>query len=128
MQRISAVWSQSSADGLAEFSPLPRSSWRPGRGSHLGIFRPGFLDSDGVAQLRMAVDNHYHDWFSPLLPLALHWAMKAGSKLSAVTLIQAVFGSLGVYSMAAEVLRFLTRYRRPEWQMRWGGVTVLPSC
>ena len=33
------------------------------------IFRPGFLDLDGVGQLQMAVDNHYNDWFSPLLPL-----------------------------------------------------------
>jgi hypothetical protein len=90
------------------------------------LFRPGFLDADGVGQMRVATGEWPpSDWYSPLMSLSMAWALKAGSGISVLTLWQAVAGSTGVYWMAAEVLRLITRGRRPGWQMRWGGLAVL---
>src|SRR5437899_2852663 len=72
------------------------------------VFRPGFMDSDTGELMKQAVSGKYHDWFSPLLPLALHWVLKAGGGFSTVTLLQAVFDAVGVYWLAAELLRFLS--------------------
>jgi hypothetical protein len=90
------------------------------------VFRPGFLDGDGVGQMRMATGEWPQgDWYPPLLALSMSWALKAGGGLSVLTLMQSVAGSTGVYWMAAEALRFITRGRRPDWEMRWGGLAVL---
>jgi hypothetical protein len=90
------------------------------------VFRPGLLDGDGVTQMAMATgQSALSDWYPPLLALSMVWALRTGGGLSALTLLQAVAGSTGVYWMAAEVLRFITRGRRPDGEMRWGGLAVL---
>ncbi len=89
------------------------------------VFRPGFMDSDTCDHVNQAVSGKYHDWFSPLVPLAVHWALKAGGGLSTATLFQAVFVAVGVYQMALELLQLLTSNRRPVWQTRWAALAVL---
>jgi len=89
------------------------------------VFRPGFMDSDTCDHLDQAVSGQYHDWFSPLLPLAMRLATKVGGGLSTVTLFQASFLAAGVYGMASELLRLLTSERRPAWQTRWAALAVL---
>jgi hypothetical protein len=90
------------------------------------VFKPGILDTDGMGQLQIAKGiAPYQDWWSPLLPLSMAWALQAGCGIAGLTLLQAVAGSTGVYRMAAEVLRFITRGRRPDWEMHWGGLAVL---
>jgi hypothetical protein len=90
------------------------------------VFRPGFLDADGLGQIRMAMGElPMTDWYSPLMALSLAAAFQAGSRLSLLTLLQAVAGSVGVYWLASELLRFLSRHERRDWQWRWAALAVL---
>jgi hypothetical protein len=75
----------------------------------------------------MAVTGFYTDWYSPMLPLmfALARALKLGTGLSAVTLCQAVLGAVGVYLLAMEVLRYLSRHRVPVGRLRWAALATL---
>ena len=73
------------------------------------IFRPGFLDGDGLGAYASSQTDLYNDWNPPIIPLLLHWVQRHGGSHDQLVLIQCITGCLGVYFLARQCIGFWYR-------------------
>ncbi len=69
------------------------------------VFRPGLMSCDSLVQYRQAVTWHFDDANPPLMAVCLAAVRSCGGDLEHLMLAQCCCGVLGVYCLAAAVLR-----------------------
>jgi hypothetical protein len=71
------------------------------------ICYPAFMSADSMVQYIQAVSGTYTDMHPPLMAIVLHYVLKTGGTIGAVTLIQSISGCIGVYLLSLAIFSLL---------------------
>lgn len=68
------------------------------------LFFPAYMSADSLVQYSQSLTGIYEDWHPPIMAIILHYILLLGGGISTITLIQTVFGCLGIYLLGKEIL------------------------
>lgn len=69
------------------------------------LFYPAYMSADSLVQYEQALSGVYEDWHPPVMAILVHYILLLGGSIATVTFMQTIFGCLGVYFLAKEILR-----------------------
>lgn len=68
------------------------------------VFYPAYMTLDSINQWYQALQNHYHNWYPPIMAVMMHWTLPLSNSPNVFTFIQGVIFWFAILFLLRQVL------------------------